>query len=87
MSNEPLGQTDAEHEEYWGPGEWEEIEPEFSPDTGGAAVVSFEADELDILFAACKISGEESLEFIKRAALERAAELLEKQPAAPAASS
>ena len=87
MSKEALTKTDAEREEYWGSGEWEEIESEFPSDIGGAAVVSFEADELDILFAACKISGEESLQFIKRAALERAAELIEKQPATPAASS
>lgn len=87
MSNEPLLQTDTEREEYPDVGDIRPVEFEFAEGIGGVAEVDFEADELDILFAACKISGEESLQFIKRAALERAAELLEKQPAAPAASS
>lgn len=87
MSTEPLGQTDAEREEYPDVTDIRPVEIEFAEDIGGVAEVDFEAGELDILFAACKISGEESLQFIKRAALERAAELLEKQPAAPAASS
>ena len=87
MSNEPLLQTDAEREEYPDITDIRPVEFEFAEDVGGVAEVDFEADELDVLFAACKISGEESLEFIKRATLERAAELLEKQPATPAVSS
>ena len=87
MSTEPLPQTDAEREEY---GEIEDAAPvdfELGPNVGGVAQVDFESDELDVLFAACKLADENSIQFIKRAALERAAELLEKQPAAPAASS
>lgn len=87
MSTEPLPQTDAEREEY---GEIEDAAPvdfELAEDIGGVAEVDFEAEELDVLFAACKLADENSIQFIKRAAMERAAELLEKQPAAPAASS
>ena len=87
MSTEPLPQTAAEREEY---GEIEDAEPidlEFGPEVGGVAEVEFESDELRTLFAACKLADENSIRFIKRAAMERAAELLEQQPAAPAASS
>ena len=87
MSSEPRPQTDAEREEY---GEIEDAAPvdfEFGPDVGGVAEVDFESDELRTLFAACKLADENSIQFIKRAAMERAAGLLEQQPAAPAASS
>ena len=87
MSTEPLSQTDAEREEY---GEIEDAAPvnfELGPDIGGVAQVDFESDELDILFAACKLADENSIQFIKRAAMERAAQLLKQQSAAPIASS
>lgn len=83
----PHAKTDAEREEY---GEIEDAEPidlEFGPDVGGVAEVDFESDELRTLFAACKLTDENSIQFIKRAAMERAAALLEQQPTAPAASS
>ena len=86
MSHEATPKAEAEREKYWGNGKWEEIEPEFPPDIGGVAEVDFEADELDVLFAACKLTDETSIQFIKRAAMERAAELLQEQPAAPATS-
>ena len=87
MSRKATPKTEAEREKYWGNGQWEEIEPEFPSDVGGVAEVDFESDELRTLFAACKLADENSIQFIKRAAMERAAELLETQPAAPVASS
>ena len=87
MSREPLPKTDAEREEYGDPKDWVPIDLEFGPDVGGVAEVDFESDELRTLFAACKLADENSIQFIKRAAMERAAGLLEQQPAAPAASS
>ena len=87
MSRASTPKTEAEREKYWGNGQWEEIEPEFPSDVGGVAEVGFESDELDVLFAACKLADENSIQFIKRAAMERAVGLLEQQPAAPAASS
>ena len=86
MSSEPLPQTDAEREEY---GEIEDAAPvdfELAEDVGGVAKVNFESDELDILFDACKLADENSIQFIKRAAMKRAAQLLEKRPATPIAS-
>ena len=87
MSTEPLPQTDAEREEYGEIEDAELIDLEFGPNVGGVAEVDFESDELRTLFAACKLTDENSIQFIKRAALERATALLEQQPAAPAASS
>ena len=86
MSGDPLPKTDAEREEYGDPKDWEPIDLEFGQDVGGVAQVEFDLAELDILFAACQLTGENSIQFIKRAAMERAAELLQEQPAAPAAS-
>ena len=43
---------------------------------GGGPVVTFTWEELDELFAACKIVDEDSVSFVRRAALERVAEVL-----------
>ena len=76
MSREPTGPTVAEREEYGDPSEWVPIDDPFPKDVGGVAEVDFDVDELEILFAGCQAAGETSIDFIKRAALDRAAKVL-----------
>lgn len=83
----PHAKTDAEREEFGDINDAEEIEFEPPEKVGGRIGIAFTSDELDDLFAAARFAREDEISFIKRAAMERAAELLEQQPAAPAASS
>lgn len=87
MSRASTPKTDAEGEEFGNISDAEEIEFEPPERVGGRIGIVFTSDELDDLFAAARSAGEDEISFIKRAAMERAAGLLEQQPAAPAASS
>ena len=87
MSRASTPKTDAEREEFGDINDVEEIEFETPGKVGGRIGITFTSDELDDLFAAARFTGEDEITFIKRAAMERVAQLIEEQSAAPIASS
>ena len=87
MSRASTPKTDAEREAFGGINDAEEIEFEPPEQVGGRIGITFASDELDDLFTAARFTGEDEITFIKCAAMERVAQLLEQHSATPIASS
>lgn len=86
MSKEPTGPTPEEEDQFPLDPDAEVIDWENTERVGGGPRVSFTPDQLDELFTACELTSEDSVSFVKRAALERIAEVLgERRTDAPAA--
>ncbi len=84
MSTETTGPTAEELEEN-GEIDWDnavELESPFGPDAEiwGSPCVDFNPAELKLLLAACQLAEEDSLDFIKRAAMDRIARVLTERP-------
>lgn len=86
MSRKPTGPTPEEEAEFPLDPDAEVIDWEITERVGGGPRVSFTPDQLDDLFAACELTSEDSVNFVRRAALERIAEVLgQSRSDAPAA--
>ena len=77
--------TDAEREEFGDVGDMKEIEFEVPDEIGARIGVTFTSDELDHLFIAARLAGEDEIRFIKQAALARIDTLLAERRDAVAA--
>ena len=78
MTTPKTGPTAEELQEFGNVEDWEEVELETTEFAGGGPVVMFTWEELDDLLAACKIVDEDSIAFVRRAALDRVAEVLQR---------
>lgn len=58
---------------------WRDVDVDTSSLEGGGPSVRFTWQELDELFAACKIVDEDSVTFVRRAALERIEQVLKRE--------
>lgn len=79
MSIKPTEPTPEEQAEYPLDPDAEEIEWNFKGRIGGGPQVTFTPEQLDDLFAACELANEDSVSFVKQAALERIADVLGRQ--------
>ncbi len=72
----PTGPTPEEEAEFPFDPNADVVDWEGTEGIGGGPRVSFTPSQLDDLFAACEIANEDSVSFVKQAALERVASVL-----------
>ena len=85
MTSKATTVPEEDHEDF-GEIDWDnavELESSFGSgaEVWGSPCVDFDPAELKLLLAACQLAGEDSLDFIKRAAMDRIARVLTENPA------